>query len=95
MRAQIGLQFDVADGVVGGRVCFECVHGQNCADIRMNDQSGQGAQHKFTVVEPFVAAALGVGDGDDAVEAGKASAAGCNVCASVLAKAAVLEVVPG
>ena len=37
----------------------------------MHDQPGQGTQHKLAVVQPFVAAAFGVGNGYDAVECGR------------------------
>ena len=76
LRAQVGLQLDVADGLVGGREQFRCVHGQDRAHVRMHNEAGEGAQDKVAVVEPFVAAALGVGDGDDAVEAGEGSGGG-------------------
>ena len=74
--AQVGRQLGVADGLAGGCVQFGRVHGQDGADVRMHDQAGEGAQDKVAVVQAFVAAALGVGDGDDAVEAGEGGGGG-------------------
>ena len=66
-----GFQLSVVDRSVRGRRYFRSVDGKHGAYIGVHDQSGQGTEDKFTVIQAFVATALCMGDGDDAVKVGE------------------------